>query len=186
MRVCIEGPNGSGKSTLIDHLKNKYALTYYHSNNKTENTLEYHQKLIENDNVICDRFNLGEIIYPVIYGRQTKMKYQEHETLFKQLNEMKAMFIIFVDSNGKTLHDRLFSRGDEPEVLQNSEIENDLFIAVKDYLEKKYKDMIIVVDIDKVKDQIKYIEDIIELKCQNNEQFKQNIQECLARAAQNK
>lgn len=184
MRICVEGPNGIGKSTLIKHLQNKYALTYYHSNNKTENTLEYHQKLVEDDNVICDRYNLGEIIYPIIYGRQTKMKYQEHETLFKQLNEMNAMFIIFVDSNGQTLNERLTSRGDEEQVLQNSVIENELFIAVKDYLEKKYKDMVIVVDVDKVKDQIKFIEDIIEVKCQNDELFKENVQQCLNRASQ--
>lgn len=182
MRVIVEGPNGIGKSTLIKHLQDKYALTYYHSNNKTENTLEYHQNLIKDNNVICDRFNLGEIVYPVIYGRQTKMKYQEHETLFKQLNEMGAMFILFIDSNGKTLNQRLTSRGDTEEVLLNSSIENDLFIAIKDYLEKKYKDMLIVVDVDKVPDQIKFIEDIIEIKSQNNELFKKDIEECLKRA----
>ena len=93
MRIVVEGSNGAGKSTLINHLMKKYALKYFHSNNETENTLEYHQNLIKEDNVICDRFNLGEIIYPIIYARKPKMKYNEHELLFKQMKLTNTIFI---------------------------------------------------------------------------------------------
>ena len=182
MRIVVEGSNGAGKSTLINHLMKKYALKYFHSNNETENTLEYHQNLIKEDNVICDRFNLGEIIYPIIYARKPKMKYNEHELLFKQ---MKLTNTIFIDSQGDVLNKRLTSRGDTPEVLQNSSIENQLFIAVDSYLEKKYADMMITIDISKVDDQIKHVEEIFELKAQNDEAFKNDIEQCLKRASEN-
>ena len=185
MRIVVEGSNGAGKSTLINYLKDKYDLKYFHSNNQTENTLEYHQKLIEEDNVICDRFNLGEIIYPIIYARKPKMKYNEHELLFKQMKLTNTIFIIFIDSQGDVLNKRLTSRGDTPEVLQNSSIENQLFIAVDSYLEKKYPDMMITIDISKVDDQIKHVEEIFELKAQNDEAFKVDIEQCLKRASQN-
>ena len=185
MRIVVEGSNGAGKSTLINYLKDKYDLKYFHSNNQTENTLEYHQKLIEEDNVICDRFNLGEIIYPIIYARKPKMRYQDHEVLFKQMKLTNTLFIIFIDSIGDTLNQRLTSRGDTPEVLENSSIENQLFMSVDSYLEKKYPEVVLTIDIAKVKDQIKYVEDIFDSKEQVDESFKNDRKQCIDRAFKN-
>ena len=53
------------------------------------------------------------------------------------------------------------------------------------YLEKKYPDMMITIDISKVDDQIKHVEEIFELKAQNDEAFKADIEQCLKRASQN-
>jgi len=183
MRIVVEGSNGAGKSTLINFLKDKYDLKYFHSNNQTENTLEYHQKLIEEDNVICDRFNLGELIYPIIYARKPKMRYQDHEVLFKQMKLTNTILIIFIDSIGDTLNKRLTSRGDTPEVLENSAIENQLFISVDKYLEKKYPEVVLTIDIAKVDDQIKYVEDVFDVKEKSDEAFKIDRQQCLDRAS---
>lgn len=185
MRIVVEGPNGAGKSTLINYLKEKYNLAYFHSNNETENTLEYHQNLIKEDNVICDRFNLGEVIYPIIYARKPKMRFQDHEVLFKQMNLTNTIFIIFIDSEGNTLNQRLTSRGDTPEVLENSEIENQLFMSIEQYLNKKYHDMLITIDISTVKDQIRFVEEQFDEKEDKNESFKIDKQQCLERASKN-
>ena len=66
-----------GKSTLAKYLANKFNLEILHSSSETKNDLDYHIELIEKDNIVLDRANLGEIVYPLIYGREPKMTLDE-------------------------------------------------------------------------------------------------------------
>lgn len=67
MIVIIEGPDGAGKTFLANHLVARYGLDYHHEGPTpvSENVVNYYiDKLRElGDDVIIDRFALGERVY---------------------------------------------------------------------------------------------------------------------------
>ena len=61
MNIVLEGAKGTGKSTLAKHFIDK-GFKYHHSTSQTENDFNYHMDLLKKDNMIMDRFSLGEMI----------------------------------------------------------------------------------------------------------------------------
>jgi thymidylate kinase len=154
--IIIEGPDGAGKSTLVNYLVSK-GYTSIHSSSQTENTLDYHIKLLDNNKVVLDRANLGEIVYPAIYGRTPKMSiYEQHEFMDK-CEKNNIMYIVFFASDFNTLKERLFSRGDTQQVLENAEKINLAFKLLALEYSERYKN-VIPLDISKVDDQILFYE----------------------------
>ena len=121
MIVCLEGPDGSGKSTLVRYLQEKYNMKMKHSSSETKNDFQYHLDLLKEDNVVLDRANLGEIVYPAVYNRQKKMNWDEQVDFMNACMDNDVIYIIFYASNFNTLKDRLFKRGDTEQVLNNAE-----------------------------------------------------------------
>ena len=93
MRVCLEGPDGSGKSTLVEYLQKNFNMKMIHSSSETANDLEYHMGLLEDNNVVLDRANLGEIVYPAIYNRAPKMTWSDQIDF---MNECMSKNVIYV------------------------------------------------------------------------------------------
>lgn len=77
MKIIIEGPNNVGKSTLIKKLLERETFKNYeveHLSNKTPNTSEFHRDLLNMpQDMIFDRFFIGETVYPHIYDRDPKL-----------------------------------------------------------------------------------------------------------------
>lgn len=157
MRVIIEGPDGCGKSTLADYLVEKYGLTAIHSTADTPNDLQYHIDLLSNDNVVLDRANLGEIVFPILHHRDFKMSFEDQEKFMQYCNEHDVIYIVFYDSTFEVLKDRLFSRGDNEWVLKHAEIMNYMFMELALRYSEQY-DNVFALDISKVSDQIKFFE----------------------------
>lgn len=154
MKVILEGPDGIGKSTLANYLCEKYNLKIIHSSNKTENTLDYHNKLIESDNIVLDRANLGEVVYPIVFNRKPKMTWEEQLDF---INNFDGIYIIFYASDFNDLKTRLFSRGDTEDVLNNAKEINSLYTLLATIIDKKiYK-----IDISNINNQIKYFDEVI-------------------------
>lgn len=85
MLIILEGPKGSGKSTLADRLVAHISLhstspvKVLHKGVPTAHPVdEYEVPLLDyrptgEYHVICDRWHLGELVYPYIYGRETQL-----------------------------------------------------------------------------------------------------------------
>lgn len=160
--VVIEGPDGAGKSTLVNHLMNTYGYAMYHSSSETKNDLDYHLDLLNvpEDKVVLDRYNLGEIVYPIVYGRQPKMGPYEQHQIMKKCEELDVIYIIFYASDFNTLKERLFKRGDTQQVLDNAERINEVFKNFAIYFSMTYKN-VYALDITKVNDQIDFFQNIL-------------------------
>lgn len=147
-----------GKSTLAKYLANKFNLEILHSSSETKNDLDYHIELIEKDNIVLDRANLGEIVYPLIYGREPKMTLDEQAYFMTFCSTQKVIYIIFYASNFNTLKDRLFNRGDTKQVLNNAKRLNALYRILAESYENIYSN-VYTIDITEDSDQIRWFED---------------------------
>ena len=148
-----------GKSTLAEFLEKERGLTIIHSTSETKNDLSYHLDLLDNDNIVCDRCNLGEIVYPLIYNRPAKMTWAEQKNFMLTCEHHKVIYIIFYASNFEDLKERLFSRGDTEQVLNNAEKINLAFRLLAEIFSQTY-DNIYALDISKNKDQIEFFKEI--------------------------
>ncbi|MBQ2639189.1 MAG: hypothetical protein IJF92_00280 [Bacilli bacterium] len=160
MIVALEGPDGAGKSTLVRHLQENYGLKMIHSSSETKNDLEYHLDLLREDDVVLDRANLGEIVYPAIYNRASKMNWDEQIDFMNECQNKDVIYIIFYSSDFNVLKERLFKRGDTQQVLENAEKINLAFRILAEQFSTFY-DNVYALDISKVSDQVKFFEDIV-------------------------
>lgn len=84
--ILIEGPDCAGKTQLagrvIDHLRRvdpAARVTYRHCGPPTEHPLdEYVEPLLDyrpgtGQHVVCDRWHVGEHVYPAVLGRRTRL-----------------------------------------------------------------------------------------------------------------
>lgn len=160
MIVCLEGPDGSGKSTLVRYLQEKYNMKMKHSSSETKNDFQYHLDLLKEDNVVLDRANLGEIVYPAVYNRQKKMNWDEQVDFMNACMDNDVIYIIFYASNFNTLKDRLFKRGDTEQVLNNAEKINLAFKILAEEFSELYPN-VYALDISKESNQIDFFENIL-------------------------
>lgn len=83
MLIILEGPDCAGKSTLASDIKRRIwsrgdGVDIFHRGPPTRHPLdEYVTPLLEyrpgRPHIICDRWHLGELVYPQILGRPTRM-----------------------------------------------------------------------------------------------------------------
>lgn len=132
-----------------------------HSSSETKNDLQYHIDLLKEDNVVLDRANLGEIVYPAIYNREPKMNWDEQIDFMNECSKIGVIYIIFYASNFETLRERLFKRGDTQQVLDNAEKINLAFRILAEEFASLY-DNVYALDISKVNDQVEFFENIKE------------------------
>jgi thymidylate kinase len=76
MIIILEGPDGSGKTTLAQKLQDLYNLDYHHEGPtpNVDSVLQYYidtfDNITKNDNIVIDRFALGECVYgPTLRGK---------------------------------------------------------------------------------------------------------------------
>lgn len=148
-----------GKTTLAKFLEQERNLDIRHSSSDTKNDLQYHVDLIKEDNIVCDRCNLGEVVYPTVYGREPKMTWSEQITFMNFCQDLSAIYIIFYASNFNDLKERLFKRGDTEQVLNNAEKINSLYNMLANMFSDLYNN-VFAIDISKDKDQIEFFKNI--------------------------
>ena len=131
MNVIIEGPDATGKTTLTNKLVNKYNMTPMHLNSSTPNDYDFHNKLLNKNNMVYDRFFMGELVYPQIYHRKPKLTFNESLELMKKIVKNNDLFIVLFASDINTLKNRLIERGgDELKYLDEIEQQNELFMKM--------------------------------------------------------
>ena len=111
MNIIIEGTDATGKSTLAKKLQENFNLTYQHSSSETDNDFDYHFELLDSkENVVLDRFQLGEIIYPIFTpDRESKITLSQAVMLSRMED---TITIILYASDTSILKERLHERGE--------------------------------------------------------------------------
>lgn len=161
MNIIIEGQNAVGKSTIADWIKAKYNHKIYHCTSKTKNDFNFHKYLIKKVDKVYDRFFMGELIYPELYKRKSKLIYDEAKELYKLVKDYKCLMLVLYSSKSEIIESRLKNRG-EFEDIKNIESEKDAFINLSNQLTTgDYYENYHLIDISE-KDAYKKIKDIID------------------------
>lgn len=168
MNIIIEGPEASGKTTLANFILDHYPyFEYNHATSKTPNDYNYHKELLNKHYSLCDRFCIGELVYPKIYNREPKLNIGEVYNLFNQCKENNDIFIILYSSDINILKNRLKERG-EFNYLDEIEQQNKLFYTYAWNLINYDYDRYFVVDISKTNAYDNLYKSILEI-LDNNE-----------------
>jgi thymidylate kinase len=119
--IRLEGPDGAGKSTLAREIAEIIGMhanvEIKHANPPKLHPIdEYEVPLLPYrpgiNHVICDRWHLGEAVYPQVLGRETKWDAatQQHVNLFLQ---SRGACVVLLIPRPQELQMRLNIRGDE-------------------------------------------------------------------------
>lgn len=181
MNVIIEGPDATGKTTLSEKLKQKYNMDYMHLTSKTPNDLKFHLELLDNDNMVYDRFMCGEIVYPQIYNRPPKLTFEEACKIMNRIVDNGDILVIMYASDINVIKERLIARG-EFDYLKEIEEQNKLFIQIIYALQAyEYKNFI-PIDVSKIENYDK-LDEMIDARMQNkntiNRQYRQVCRDLL-------
>ncbi len=125
MLILVDGVDCSRKSSLVAQLADRVAQLHpgdqvdvWHAGPPTKHPLdEYVTPLLDyrplrNRHVICDRWHLGEAIYPTIFNRETKfdLAIQAYTELFLR---SRGAVLVHVDADVDDVRDCLEVRGDD-------------------------------------------------------------------------
>lgn len=131
--IIIEGTDGTGKSTIADYISESYNFEYYHSSDKTPNDYNYHFELLSSDHKnVLDRFQIGEIIYPILFGRKSKLSLNQVLMLARTED---THTIILYSSSEEFLFNRLKNRGDNVDDIEHVFQANKLFKLVGEFFD---------------------------------------------------
>lgn len=140
MKIAFEGPKGTGKTTAINNIVKSLDEDYkvIHMTKEDDNSFFGYRKLLDNENVIFDRYALGELVYPFIYKRVPQMGPMEVLALAKDVD---YLFISY-SSDPLLLVDRVFERDNK---VESGIVESNLqFQALADMLQYKAPNIILV------------------------------------------
>ena len=113
INICVSGPDAVGKSTYVNKVAKKFGMNVIHSTAKTRNTLEYHLDLLDNhENTCFDRFSVGEMVFPKLYGREPKLTEEEFYKTLKRVEDNNDIYVLFTCSDVSILKNRLIDRGE--------------------------------------------------------------------------
>ncbi len=133
MKIVIEGPNNVGKSTLIAAIKSTVEFKDFeieHVDSKCPNDYKFHEDLLKSSqNMIFDRFYIGETIYPELYGRDSKMTQEQLLKICKDFNN--ETYIVVVDADYGFIA-RAYAN-------KNEEIDWDFVTKEKTMFEQRYQ-----------------------------------------------
>lgn len=100
MLVLIEGLDRTGKSSLAARLweRSGYASVLHWDKPQTGNPYEEYLKPLaydpkQNRDVICDRHYIGEMVWPVIFGRASILRPGTRAMIDNRLNELGAVLV---------------------------------------------------------------------------------------------
>ena len=140
INLILSGPDGCGKTTLADRMSKLHNMEIIHSTSKTRNTLGYHLDLIDfHDNTVFDRFSVGEMVFPRLYGREPKLTTEEFYETLRRVRDNNDMYVIFTCSDSNILKERLIERGEE-DYLKEIDEQCVLYEEVAEMMENYFGD----------------------------------------------
>lgn len=142
MLIIIEGPDCARKSTLANLLAEQIRIrtrsphvAVLHRGPPTAHPLdEYVTPLLgyrhsQDRHLVCDRWHLGELVYPAIFNRPTRCD----DAVFRYVElflQSRGAYLVVVTPEVDELRDCLVRRGDDPGELARVEAVREGFISV--------------------------------------------------------
>lgn len=140
MITIVEGCDGTGKTTFAKNLAKRDGLKYLHAD-KPESKQWYKEYLspIDSNNMVLDRWHLGEVVWPEVYGRESLFADPESFDICNwTLGKLGARLFVFVRNNDEIVNE-LLKRGEEDQIEDVLKAKDLFMIAYKrvKYLDKK-------------------------------------------------
>lgn len=112
MNFIFDGPKGCGKTTAINELRQHLSTCeVVHSTKDTANNYPWHRLYLERgskiSNMIFDRFYFGELVYPYLENRESKINFKE---IIQLQLEFSPTTMIGYSSNDNLLIARVYER----------------------------------------------------------------------------
>ena len=116
MITIIEGSDGTGKTTYAQKLTKLHNAKYLHAEQpKTKLWSDEYIRPITSNNMVLDRWHLGEIVWPEIYGRQSLFDETTFDYCNWELAKLGASLILLTRSED-AIADELLIRGEESQI----------------------------------------------------------------------
>ena len=132
MRIILEGCDGTGKTTLAKILADKYGLDICHCTQKDAADFDFYYNTTRKDDVVWDRHTIGELIYPVVFGRERQIQAGGVEMVINAFRNQGGKIFVLTAKN-EVIEKRLLERGNEHKAILESFREiNSLFITYAD------------------------------------------------------
>lgn len=115
--IIVEGSDLVGKTTFAENLSKKtgYEIikgsSFELSELGADAMFQYMMNLLDEDNIIVDRFFYSNLIYASIYD-YPKLSYSQLMRLHQKMNRVKAT-LIYLHANDEVLDERYNMRGDD-------------------------------------------------------------------------
>lgn len=118
MLIVLEGPDGAGKSTLARKIADEIGAEVWHRGPPTSHPLdEYETPLFgyrpgSGQHIVCDRWHVGEWVYPEVLGRETTVT----PTIFRHIElflRSRGALLVPLMNLEYVLAERLRERGDD-------------------------------------------------------------------------
>lgn len=114
--LIVEGTDATGKSTLCRDIAESTGRRYIHASApKTRDWFdEYIVPLKSGEPVVCDRWHIGELIWPDTFGRPSLFEsFAEYEHCTRILVELLGAQIIVVSRPWRDIAATLLERGEQ-------------------------------------------------------------------------
>jgi len=116
--IILEGADGTGKTTLAKLICEKLNMEYVKiprcSEDEEKDGFKFYMKQAElvSNNSVVDRFHIGEIVYPELYGDERKpLKIWQQHTI-ERLLQARGTILVHVMANYDFIEQSYLARGD--------------------------------------------------------------------------
>lgn len=124
MIYIIEGTDGVGKTTFATWLANRLGFEYLHAGPPAHSTPweEYVLPLDSGKNYVLDRWHVGEIVWPYLFGRESIFNRGtgQFQALTRDLFDLHDARMILMQRDPMEIRQELESRGESDEAISLS------------------------------------------------------------------
>ena len=121
--TIVEGTDATGKTTFCEHYAKQHGAHLVHASQPTHDTWheEYVQQLEQlvdkHGHVICDRWHIGELIWPKLFNRPSLFNtFQAYEHCSKLINNIDKLEIIIMQRPAFDIIQTLEQRGEHEQI----------------------------------------------------------------------
>jgi len=97
MMISVEGCDKTGKSQLSKKLAEKFGAEWIHYSKPDKHPLEYFGGAFEKENVVLDRFILGEKVYAKVKKHASDWTDEEYASYLKKMEDRGAILLVLWD-----------------------------------------------------------------------------------------
>ena len=129
MRVVLEGCDGVGKTTLAKLISDKYNTDICHCTQNDPADFNFYFNTLRKNNIVWDRHVIGELVYPKIFNRESKLRFDEAKNIVDFGKSIGVKFFVLTSDEDEILR-RIYNRNqyEDPVVIDRIFAINKSFI----------------------------------------------------------